>query len=137
MNITFLGTKVSKLSLITGEEGLEDDFNLSFANGYPDERSEDNKSFIVTFSIRICSAEEKFLLELEYIGFFSCDEPITEEFKNSHFPISNAPAIAYPFMRSFINTVTVNSNLNPVILPTINFVELARQQKELANERTI
>jgi len=39
------------------------------------------------------------------------------------------PAIAYPLMRSFINTITVNSSLNPVIIPTINFQELIRQRK--------
>ena len=128
MNITFLGTQVSQLSLLVGESNnteLKDDFQLSFVNGYSEE---DEKSFIVKFSVTVSSEEEKFKLELEYSGLFSADEIISDEFKNSHFPSINAPAIAYPFMRSFINTITVNANLNPVILPTINFQELAQQQ---------
>lgn len=134
MNIKFLGTKVSKLSLVVfDDKEIEDDFHLSFVNGYPDESSENDKNFVVIFSVRISSAEEKFKLELEYTGFFETDETITEEFKTSHFPTTNAPAIAYPFMRSFINTITVNSDLKPVVLPTINFVELVRRQKEAEN----
>ncbi len=130
MNIKFLGTKVSKLSLLVdvgNELELKDDFKLSFINKYSEE---DENSFVVAFSLSISSEEEDFVLELEYLGFFSTDEPISEDFKESHFPSMNAPAIAYPFLRSFINTVTVNSNLNPVILPTINFQELVRQKKE-------
>lgn len=130
MNIKFLGTKVSKLVLQVNESNepkLEDDFQLSFVNGYSDE---DECSFVVRFSLGISSREEGFALELEYVGFFSTDELISDEFKESHFPLINAPAIAYPFLRSFINTVTVNSNLNPVILPTVNFQELVRKQKE-------
>jgi preprotein translocase subunit SecB len=131
MNIKFLGTKVSRLSLLVGESNeteLEDEFRLSFNNAYSEE---DETSFIVRFFITVCSKEEEFKLDLEYIAFFSSDEPITEEFKNSHFPTMNAPAIAYPFIRSLINTITVNANLNPVILPTVNFQELVRQhQKE-------
>jgi preprotein translocase subunit SecB len=130
MNIKFLGTKVSKLSLLVNESNtseLKDDFQLSFVNGYSEE---DEHSFDVRFSLGISSKKEGFVLELEYKGFFSTDEPISASFKESHFPSMNAPAIAYPFLRSFINTVTVNSNLNPVILPTINFQELVRKQQE-------
>lgn len=130
MKIKFLGTKVSKLSLLVNEGNepkLKDDFQLSFVNGYSEE---DESSFDVRFSLSISSMEEGFVLDLEYKGLFSTDEPISEDFKESHFPSMNAPAIAYPFLRSFINTITVNSNLNPVILPTINFQELVCQQKE-------
>jgi len=130
MKIQFLGTKVESLSLIVGDSNesiLEDDFKLSFENGYSEEN---DKSFIVRFSVTISSLEESFLLELKYIGFFTTEEAITEEFQKSNFPTVNAPAIAYPFMRSFINTITVNSSLNPVIIPTINFHDLVRSQKE-------
>lgn len=129
MNIKFLGTKVEKLSLIVGdtdEHAQKDDFQLSFVNGFSDD---DDKSFIVRFSITVSSVEENFVLELDYVGFFTTEESITEEFRESHFPSVNAPAIAYPFMRSFINTITVNSNLNPVIIPTINFQELVKQNR--------
>jgi len=128
MNIKFLSTKVERLSLIVSdaEDPVDkDDFQLSFVNGFSDD---DDKSFIVRFSIVVSSVEENFILELDYVAFFSTEKSITDDFRKSHFPTVNAPAIAYPFMRSLINTITVNSNLNPVIIPTINFQELVRQQ---------
>jgi len=129
VSIQFLGTKVTNLSLVINENNevkLEDNFNLTYSNGYSEE---DDNAFIVKFFVELSSEEENYELKLEYIGLFSCEESITEKFKESHFPSVNAPAIAYPFLRSFVNTVTVNSNLNPLILPTINFQELARSQE--------
>lgn len=129
MSIQFLGTKVTNLTLAVNEDKevkLEDNFKLSYSNGYSDE---DKKAFIVKFFVNLSSEEENFVLDLEYVGLFASEEDISDKFKKSHFPSVNAPAIAYPFLRSFVNTVTVNSNLNPVILPTINFQELARSQE--------
>lgn len=129
MDIKFLGTQVERLSLVvnnTEEPVTEDNFNLSFTNVFSDE---DDKSFIVKFVTIVSSIDENFILELDYIGFFITEKSITNEFRKSNFPTVNAPAITYPFMRSLINTITVNSNLNPVIIPTINFQELVRQQK--------
>ncbi len=129
MSIQFLGTKVTNLSLAINEDNevkLEDNFKLSYSNGYSEE---DAKAFIVKFFVNLSSEEENFEINLEYVGLFSSEEDISDKFKESHFPSVNAPAIAYPFLRSFVNTVTVNANLNPVILPTINFLELARSQE--------
>jgi len=54
---------------------------------------------------------------------FETDEEITEEFKNSHFPKINAPAIAYPYLRAYVSNLTLQSGVTPVMLPTINFVK--------------
>ena len=129
MSISFLGTKVTNLSLVVNEDNevkLEDNFKLSYLNGYSEENE---KAFIVKFFVNLSSEEENFVLNLEYVGLFESEENISEKFKESHFPLVNAPAIAYPFLRSFVNTITVNANLNPVILPTINFQELAKSQE--------
>jgi len=129
MNIKFNGTKVTRFSLVVvdnNDSELNDDFKLTFVNTFLDE----DNSFTVQFTALISSKEENFVMEIEYIGNFSSEETMTEEFKQSHFPSVNAPAIAYPFLRSFVSTVSVNANLNPVILPTINFQELVRQQNK-------
>lgn len=129
MNIKFLGTKVSKFYLEVNEPDngieLDDNYELSFANGFSDDNS-----FIVKFSLNISSKKERYNLDLDYIAFFLAEDEITDDFINSHFPSINAPAIAFPFMRSYISTITVNSGLKPLILPTINFQELAKSQKD-------
>ena len=54
---------------------------------------------------------------------FITDEEITEDFKISHFPKINAPAIAYPYLRAFVSNLTLQSGVDPAMLPTINFIK--------------
>lgn len=65
-----------------------------------------------------------------YLAEFETDEPIDQEFMDGHFPSVNAPAIAYPFLRSYVSTVTLNSGVEPMILPTINFQALAKEHQK-------
>lgn len=130
MSIKFLGTKVSRLSIEVDESKDEpnqkNNFELSFA-GLSDDS--DDKAFAVRFTVKVFSEEERYLLELEYSGFFTTEDAITDSFMQSHFVTSNAPAIAFPFLRSFVNTVTVNAGLKPLILPTLNFQKMVRDQQ--------
>jgi preprotein translocase subunit SecB len=111
--------------------------NLTFKNianegGDPDKKvfdlklgikfhEEINDLFSVIFSIKVIHPGV-FELDTEYIVWFKTSEPINEAFKQSDFPSVNAPAIAFPFLRSFISTVTLNAGYEPAILPSINFV---------------
>ena len=127
--IKFKKTKLSKLSLVVDEKkelNFDDNFKLALSSDFPEKKK---KNFNITFFCYISSKKERFSIELEYKAFFSTDDEITQEFKDSYFPSVNAPAIAFPFMRSFISTVTVNAGLKPMILPTINFQELAKNKE--------
>ena len=59
--------------------------------------------------------------------FFNTSDKINQKFKDSKFIIINAPAIAFPFMRSFVATVTLNAGYSPAILPSVNFLELKKR----------
>ncbi len=96
----------------------ENNFQLSFGHAFKD----NPKEFIIGFKIKI--EEESFDLELEMIFMFHVDTEINEEFKNSPFLKINAPAIAFPYIRSYISNFTLQSGFNPIILPSINFVSL-------------
>lgn len=124
INIKLLNTRVKSLNF-TDYQG-DDDFTVSFGNGYCDD---DRKCFIVKFDISVKS-EHGYQFDLEYIAEFGTNNDITEEFMSSHFPVVNAPAIAYPFMRSFVSTITLNAGYEPVILPTINFQAMDKKRKE-------
>ncbi|AWB68952.1 hypothetical protein C2869_06965 [Saccharobesus litoralis] len=69
-------------------------------------------------------------MELQYFAEFDLDSPIDQEFMDSSFPHVNAPAIAYPYLRSTVSTVCLNSGYNPVILPTINFQAMYKRSIE-------
>jgi len=67
---------------------------------------------------------------LDYIAWFKTSSNIEEDFKTSSFTKVNAPAIAYPYLRAFITTITLNSGFKPFTLPTINFVKLSQKREK-------
>ena len=126
MNISFIDSKLLNLSF-QSEDGLEDNLDLKYSSAYPDD---DKKKFITKFDVTITS-KEGFSISLEYAGFFETDEDITDEFQNGHFITVNAPAITFPYLRSFVSTFTINAGLPPVVLPTINFQALAKNSDKV------
>lgn len=98
-----------------------DNLNLQVGQFYG---LDDECSFGIGFKVNF--VKENYSIDMEMRFFFVADEPITEEFKNSSFPMVNAPAIAFPYLRSFISIFTMQSGFAPVLIPSINFVELAK-----------
>jgi preprotein translocase subunit SecB len=123
MKIQLVNNRVRRLNLSEDEVAKKDDFSFSLSNGFTEEES---TSFFILFDLAITS-EQGYKLEISYEASFSTDAPISSDFKESAFPIVNAPAIAYPYLRSFISLVTLNSGYEPLILPTINFQAMANK----------
>ncbi len=69
-------------------------------------------------------------LDLSYLTWFQTSEPIDADFMESPFLGVNAPAIAFPFLRSFISIMLLNAGYKPAIIPSINFVKLYERQKK-------
>jgi len=109
---------------IENEEGkAEFSFNTSF----------EKDNFFIIFSLNLMS-HEKNNIKILYKSIFEADEEITDSFKESKFPFINAPAIAYPFLRAYLSTITINSGFLPIMLPSVNFVALWEEmQKEKKN----
>lgn len=110
------------------EERLENSFDLSTGNFFPEN---EDKSFGVGFEIEI--KDKKFDLTVEAIFMFQVDELISEKFKLSDFPKINAPAIAFPYLRAYISNLTLQSGFEPVMLPSINFVNLVKDNENNSN----
>ncbi|WP_224964775.1 protein-export chaperone SecB [Acinetobacter guillouiae] len=75
-------------------------------------------------------SEDLGILKFDFIARFASDVEITQQFKESHFPSVNAPAIAYPFLRAFVNNFFINSGYNPVLLPTYNFTKSVQERDQ-------
>lgn len=108
-------------SIVKNQERKENSFDLSLGHFFPEDKK---KSFGVAFNIEI--KDKRFDLDLEALFMFSVDDKITEKFKLSDFPKINAPAIAFPYLRAYISNLTLQSGFEPVMLPSINFVNLAK-----------
>ena len=127
MNITLKETKVDYLSLSACDNEEPDD-NLSFSYSCAFSQ-EESKKFLIIFDMKLFSKDE-YSLELRYIASFETSKVIEDEKKNLHFFDVNAPAIAYPYLRAYISTILLNSGWQPAILPTVNFVALAKEMKK-------
>ena len=103
------------------EEDKKNTFSLKTGQHF---FADDKNKFTVFFDTSI--ADNHFDISLKAVFIFSTDAAIDEDFKISDFPKVNAPAIAFPYLRAYISNLTLQSGFEPVILPSINFVQLAK-----------
>ena len=125
MKLQLLDWKVKQVSL-SPCEGKRDKGKAGFAlgNGLTDDPFE----FTVGFKV---SVEEKYYdLEVEMLFRFKSDCEIQEEFLNTDFATINAPAIAFPYVRSFMSILTLQAGYEPLNIPSINFVKLAESRQD-------
>lgn len=129
MTIQLIDWKVKELtfSILENSSREENGFTLETANIFFDNNKDE---FAVIIKVEI--SDVLFDLKIESFFTFKLDKEITEEFKLSDFPKINAPAIAFPYLRAYISNLTLQSGVEPVILPSINFVNLAERKKKEA-----
>lgn len=125
MKLTLSENKVNQLILVDADkdQSLSSDFSLGFEPVF----SEDNgREFKVVFDFEYITENDKYL-RLDYHSYFSTDSDIDDEFRNSKFPIVNAPAIAFPFLRAFVANLLISGGHQPVLLPSINFTNYSKE----------
>lgn len=128
MNIQLKDWKITNLNLflLDGESKREENsFDLETGSYFSDEK--ESNSFSVGFKLKIDDKVFDLLIEAIF-NFEIIGKKITEEFKLSSFPKVNAPAIAFPYLRAFVSNLTLQSGLETVILPSINFIKLGNDK---------
>lgn len=123
---TLLSLKMGSCPKKYKERAFEFDFECKFSE-------EESDTFVLIFYLTIINPD-KFKVDIEYASFFQASESINEDFIKSPFPIINAPAIAFPYLRCLLSNFTLNAGFEPVILPSINFVEFAEEKKKRGDE---
>lgn len=99
------------------QEELKLDINVKSAF-----KNENKNTYLIFIQLKVQDVIQSLNIECEAVGVFLTDKPIDEDFKESPFVRVNSPAILFPYLRSYITTITANSGLSPIILPSINFV---------------
>ena len=127
MKIKLLDYRVVDLCLQASEQDshmdmASNDLSLEVGQLYPD----DEKN-IFGIGFKVSFSQEGFNVKTEMRFFFEIDSVITEDFKNGPFPAINAPAIAFPYLRSFLSILTMQAGYAPVMIPSVNFVEFAKR----------
>lgn len=81
----------------------------------------------VEFRMKTVSSDGA-LVNFKYLANFFREEKIDDDFKKSPFVYVNSPAIAYPYLRASVSSVLINSGLENIILPTINFQAMYNEE---------
>jgi preprotein translocase subunit SecB len=122
--IQFLGTKVKESHIVFKEKGSYT-IDLDFiAKGLIRKSS---SVFILTIDVKINDIEDKFLINISSESEFSFSNDIDiEKYKESYF-VLNAPAIVFPYIRSYISALTSLSGMPTLTLPTLNLTAIGEQ----------
>ncbi len=84
-------------------------------------------SFDLLLGVMINNEDRSVNIEIDSIGHFLFDGVDKENLDN--FFLINAPAILFPYIRAYISSLTTLSGINPIVLPTLNLIDLKENLK--------
>lgn len=113
---------------ITNDNEDNIETSLTIGTGFTD--NETSKAFAILFDLDINNKDRTFVLSLKATAHFETSAEINDSFKGSDFVHISAPAIAFPYIRTFISNTVLNSGYDPIILPSFNFYKMAEDAKK-------
>lgn len=134
--LRFEGIRVLKLNFLGPLKDTEESEDLEIKIGFETEFSEnDDKEFVLLFNMLIQNKEKSLVIDTSVACTFKTSDTITDKFKNSDWTKINAPAIAFPYIRSFISTVSINAGYHPIILPSFNFTKMKKEEESKQKDK--
>ena len=103
---------------------VTNNLNLQF---YPEGLFDtDNHQYHLHLSFRAINdnSEKDVIVQLESMALYQMEDTVTklEEIRTYFF--ANSIAIVFPYLRAFVSTLTLQSNVKPMVLPTMNLSSL-------------
>ena len=131
----FLGYKVTKINYSIDESFGKKLDKLSREVNVKKVIDKKNNRFVeIVLNIKITSKSKKFKLIFQIKGGFLAQRSMPDEiFKK--LCDQNAPAILFPYARAIISNITVQANIFPIILPTINFIAPEKKKKAVVKKK--
>lgn len=111
--VDFVQVNLNLINRVEGEPSL--DSVITPKVFYPEEHPQ---QFTIIFDVKI-TAKDFFNIAVVAFGFFEFEETFADEQLRKNFVNTNAPAIMFPYVRSFITTLTSNlgSGIVPLVMP--------------------
>jgi preprotein translocase subunit SecB len=108
------------------------EYNINVKSGVDDlPKDGDVDMFKTTFLLSLSNEDENVpSIQVEAIGIFKMYGNPPKEVVYNFKQISSL-SIIYPYIRAFVSNLTLQSGLSPIITPTINFIALAEQNKQV------
>ena len=115
----FAGYKISE-TIVKIDADVEPGKKLSLHFQQKAGINEENNKMRFEFIVSAKDSKGVVDIKITTIAFFEYDTSLNENQKKVFF-MHNAPAILFPYVRAYISTLTAQSGIDTIILPTINF----------------
>ncbi|QEK51998.1 hypothetical protein FYC62_10300 [Pedobacter aquae] len=87
-----------------------------------------NKSFLLELDVLVTDEIDSFKIKANCLGFFKFKDLKEKNIIIEDYFYINAPAIMFPFIRSFISAVTSLSGMETINIPVINFAKFLKDK---------
>jgi len=121
--LEFILFDVTKSIFEKGTSERDYEFNIKVTQGDFD-INDDESLFRSSFIIKIESqnAEKPLSILVQAGGLFKIHGSPPKDVADN-FRYLSAPSIVYPYVRAYISNLSINSGINPVNIPSINFLD--------------
>ena len=90
---------------------------------------EDDSIYVLTFLFKASTSGNEPFVEIKCEANFSFNMKVNKNTIPDFF-YKNSIAILFPYIRAFVSTVTLQTNAEPIVLPTMNLSSLEHPLKE-------
>lgn len=90
---------------------------------------EDDSIYLLTFLFKASTSANEPFVEIKCEANFTFNKKVTKNTIPDFF-YKNSIAILFPYIRAFVSTVTLQTNADPIVLPTMNLSSLEHPLKE-------
>lgn len=128
LNVLLLESSFKREAEINfGDSEFKNDINVDI-----EKKIESNKLF-VTLNLVFKAGKEndcRISSKISMLGLFELPEVEDPTLNIEYFGSVNAPAIIFPFVREHLASVSMKAGINPILLPPINFVNMASEKSK-------
>jgi preprotein translocase subunit SecB len=117
--LKFLGHEISRVVFDKPLGFSHGEFEINFEH-LNHVNNENQNIFSAEIIVNIKSKSEEFNFQIQSVGFFEIIGDANKVVYDNFLNIS-APTILYPFIRAFVSNFSLQSGMNPILIPTINF----------------
>ena len=118
--LNFINFEIIKVLFDRGDDIVKDgEFEVNIQH-ITQINNENENLFRTVFIINITGENNSFSLQVQAMGSFEILGEITEKVRDNYLNISS-PSIIYPYVRAYISNITLQSGMNPITIPPMNF----------------
>lgn len=135
--LKFINFEITKVLFDRGDNiNIDAEFEVNIQH-ITQINDKNNNLFRTVFIINIKGQDNSFSLQVQALGNFEILGKIPNEVKDNYLNISS-PSIIYPYVRAYISNITLQSGMNPITIPPMNFAanQDAPKKKVVAKKKT-